>query len=119
MAMDIDALLEGGPSYGVIDAKDGFLLYGREGHEADFRALTAEVEASADGFEIIPLDTPGDSPDRLFIAPLAEAKSFSPPRGLEVQQRRIAALGGDIVADGLLRSITDQAVGPAGLGTCA
>ena len=80
MAMDIDALLEGGPSYGVVDTKDGFLLYGREGHEAEFRALTAEVEAFADGYEVIPLETPDDSPDRLFLAPLTEEKSFAPER---------------------------------------
>lgn len=80
MTMDIDALLEGGPSYGVVDAKDGFLLYGRAGHEAEFRALAAEVEASADRFEVIPLETPDDSPDRLFLAPLTEEKSFAPRR---------------------------------------
>ena len=77
--MDIDALLEGGPAYGVIDAKDGFLLYGRQGHEAEFRALAAEVEASADGFEVLPLKTGDDHCDRLFIAPLTEEKSFDPP----------------------------------------
>jgi hypothetical protein len=80
MAMDIDALLEGGPSYGVVDAKDGFLLFGREGHEAEFRALTAEVEAFADGYEVIALETPDDGPDRLFLAPLTEEKSFAPER---------------------------------------
>ena len=78
MALDIDALLEGGPSYGVVDAKDGFLLYGRVGHEAEFRALTAEMEAFADGYEVIPLETPDDAPGRLFLAPLAEEKSFAP-----------------------------------------
>ncbi|HEY0926736.1 hypothetical protein [Brevundimonas sp.] len=78
MTMDIDTLLEGGPSYGVIDAKDGYLLYGREGHEAAFRALAEEVEAAADGFEVIPLKDDEDRCDRLFIAPLAEEKSFAP-----------------------------------------
>jgi len=78
MALDIDALLEGGPSYGVIDAKDGFLLYGREGHEAAFRSLAAEVEARAEGFEVIPLKDNEDRCDRLFIAPLSEEKSFAP-----------------------------------------
>lgn len=78
MTMDINTLLEGGPSYGVIDAKDGFLLYGREGHEAAFRALAEEVEASADGFEVIPLTDDEDRCDRLFIAPLAEDRSFAP-----------------------------------------
>lgn len=78
MTMDIDTLLEGGPAYGVIDAKDGFLLYGREGHEAAFRTLAAEVEARADGFEVIPLLGEDDCCDRLFIAPLTEEKSFDP-----------------------------------------
>ncbi len=78
MTMDLNALLEGAPSYGVIDAKDGFLLYGREGHEEAFRSLAAEVEASADGFEVIPLKDDDDRCDRLFIAPLAEEKSFAP-----------------------------------------
>ena len=55
MTMDLNALLEGAPSYGVIDAKDGFLLYGRPGHEQEFTALAAEVEAAADDFEVIPL----------------------------------------------------------------
>ncbi|RYG79735.1 MAG: hypothetical protein EON59_15790 [Alphaproteobacteria bacterium] len=78
MALNIEALLEGAPAYGVIDAKDGFLLYGREGHEAEFNTLAAEVEASADGFEVIALKRDGDQCDRLFIAPLAEARSFAP-----------------------------------------
>lgn len=78
MTMDIDTLLEGGPSYGVIDARDGYLLYGREGHEAEFRSLAAEVEASADGYEVIPLKDEDDRCDRLFIAPLSEDKSFAP-----------------------------------------
>jgi uncharacterized protein related to proFAR isomerase len=78
MTMDLNALLEGAPSYGVIDAKDGFLLHARQGHEAEFRSLAAEVEASADGFEVIPLTDEEDQCDRLFIAPLAEEKSFAP-----------------------------------------
>jgi hypothetical protein len=77
MALDIDTLLEGGPSYGVVDAKDGFLLYGRQGHEAEFRALAAEVEASADRYDVISLTAGDNQPDRLFIAPL-EPKSFVP-----------------------------------------
>lgn len=78
MAMDIDTLLEGGPSYGVIDAKDGYLLYGRKGHEAEFLSLTNEVEASAEEFEVIPLRDDGDRCDRLFIARMSEEKSFAP-----------------------------------------
>ena len=78
MTVDLQALLEGAPFYGVIDAKDGFLLYGREGHEAEFSSLAAQVEASAQGFEVIPLKTEDDRCDRLFIAPLREDKSFAP-----------------------------------------
>ncbi len=77
MTVDIDTLLEGGPAYGVIDARDGYLLYGREGHEAEFQSLAAEVEASADGYEVIPLKDEADRCDRLFIAPLTEGKSFA------------------------------------------
>ena len=77
MTMDLNALLEGAPSYGVIDAKDGFLLHARQGHEAEFRSLAAEVEASADGFEVIPLTDEEDRCDRLFIALLVEEKSFA------------------------------------------
>lgn len=78
MTLDIDTLLEGGPAYGVIDARDGYLLYSREGHEAEFRSLAAEVEASAVGYEVIPLKDEADRCDRLFIAPLTEDKSFAP-----------------------------------------
>lgn len=78
MTLSIDTLLEGGPSYGVIDAKDGYLLHARQGHEAEFRSLAAEVEASAEGFEVIPLKDDEERCDRLFIAPLTEEKSFAP-----------------------------------------
>ena len=47
------------------------------GQRFSWSALAAEVEASADRFEVIPLSTDDDSPDRLFIAPL-EPKSFAP-----------------------------------------
>ena len=77
MARNLDTLLEGAPSYGVIDAKDGFLLYSRPGHEAEFDAVAAEVEAAADDFEVIPLKNEDDRCDRLFIAPLREEKSFA------------------------------------------
>ena len=77
MARNLDTLLEGAPSYGVIDAKDGFLLYSRSGHEAEFDAVAAEVEAVADDFEVIPLKNEDDRCDRLFIAPLREEKSFA------------------------------------------
>jgi hypothetical protein len=77
MTIDIDALLEGAPSYGVVDAKDGFLLYGRPGHEKAFEAVAAEVEAAAEGFDVVPLRNDDDRCDRLFIAPLREEKSFA------------------------------------------
>lgn len=80
MTMDIDTLLEGGPSYGVIDAKDGYLLHARQGHETEFRAIAEQVEAVADGYEVIPLTDDADRCDRLFIAPLSEEKSFTPRR---------------------------------------
>ena len=78
MTLDIDALLEGAPSYGVVDARDGFLLYGREGHEKEFNAIAAEIQAAADSYEVIALKTDDDHFDRLFIAPLAEDKSLEP-----------------------------------------
>jgi hypothetical protein len=78
MTVDIDTLLEGSPAYGVIDAKDGYLLHARQGHEAAFHALAEEVEASAEGYEVIPLKDDADRCDRLFIAPLTEEKSFAP-----------------------------------------
>lgn len=71
MTQPLHDILEGGPAYGVIDAKDGYLLFGREGHEAEFRAVVEQVQAAADNVEVIPLDTPGDAPDRVFIAPLS------------------------------------------------
>lgn len=72
MSHHLNTLLEGGPAYGVIDAKDGYLLFGREGHEAEFRSLAREVQANADGYEVIPLTDDDDRCDRLFIAPLPE-----------------------------------------------
>ncbi|MGA0545415.1 hypothetical protein ACO2Q1_09080 [Brevundimonas sp. VNH65] len=80
MALDLDELLEGAPSYGVIDARDGYLIYSRAGHQDAFDRLAAEIEASAGAFEVIPLREDGDRCDRLFIAPLNEGKSFAPRR---------------------------------------
>ncbi|MBU1326418.1 MAG: hypothetical protein KJ676_14400 [Alphaproteobacteria bacterium] len=71
MTQPLHDILEGGPAYGVIDAKDGYLLFGREGHEAEFRAVVEQVQAAANDVEVIPLDTPDDVPDRVFIAPLS------------------------------------------------
>lgn len=69
MTQPLHDILEGGPAYGVVDAKDGYLLFGREGHEAEFRAVVEQVQAAADDVEVIPLDTPDGVPDRVFIAP--------------------------------------------------
>jgi hypothetical protein len=78
MAMNFETLVEGAPAYGVVDARDGVVLYARAGHEAEFEALAAEViETAGDAFEVIPI---GDGPrcDRLFVAPLGEERSFDP-----------------------------------------
>ena len=78
MALDLQTLLEGAPAYGVVDARDGVVLFGRPGHEAEFEALAAEVlEASGEEFEVIVLTDAEDRCDRLFVAPV-EHKSVSP-----------------------------------------
>lgn len=80
MTLHLDTLLEGAPAYGVLDAKDGVVLFRRSGHEAEFKALAAEaVEAAGDEFDVIPLGDDGAGCDRLFIAPLKEDRSFDPP----------------------------------------
>lgn len=77
MPPDLDTLLEGSPAYGVIDARDGAVLYRRPGHEAEFNALAAEVlEASGDVYEAFPLNDDEAGFDRLFVAPLTEHRSF-------------------------------------------
>ena len=79
MALDLESLLEGSPAYGVVDARDGVVLYGRPGHEAAFAALAAEVlDASGDDFEVILLTDAAERCDRLFVGPVAEHKSFDP-----------------------------------------
>jgi hypothetical protein len=79
MALTLDTLLEGSPAYGVVDARDGVVLYGRDGHEAEFDILAAEVlGAAGETFEAIPLTDDAERCDRLFIAPLDETKSFDP-----------------------------------------
>lgn len=78
MAMNFETLVEGAPAYGVVDARDGVVLFARAGHEREFEALAAEVlQTAGDGFEVIPI---GDGPhcDRLFVAPLREERSFQP-----------------------------------------
>ena len=72
MTQPLHDILEGGPAYGVIDAKDGWLLFGRQGHEAEFRAVMEQVQAVAHDVEVIPLETPEDVPDRVFITPLPQ-----------------------------------------------
>lgn len=79
MALNLDTLLEGSPAYGVVDAKDGAVLFRRPGHEAAFDALAAEVlDASGEAFEAIPLTDDDQRCDRLFVAPLRESRSFDP-----------------------------------------
>ena len=79
MALDFETLLEGAPAYGVVDARDGVLLFGRPGHEAAFAALAAQVlDASGDDFEVIFLTDAAERCDRLFVAPTGEPKSFDP-----------------------------------------
>ena len=79
MALHLDTLLEGSPAYGVVDARDGVVLYRRDGHEAEFDALAAEVlDAAGEAFAVIPLTDAAERYDRLFIAPLDETKSFDP-----------------------------------------
>ena len=77
MALDIDILLEGAPAYGVLDAKDGVVLFRRAGHEREFDALQTEaIEAAGDDFEVIPLAGENADCDRLFIAPIRERRAF-------------------------------------------
>ncbi|MBA3999722.1 hypothetical protein [Brevundimonas sp.] len=77
MAHHLDTLLEGSPAYGVLDAKDGVVLFRRPGHEREFEALAAEtLERAGEEFEAIPLENEDAECDRLFIAPLVEHRSF-------------------------------------------
>lgn len=79
MTLHLDTLLEGSPSYGVLDAKDGVVLFRRQGHEAEFNAIAAEaIEAAGEDYVVIPLSDEGQQYDRLFIAPLDESRSFAP-----------------------------------------
>ncbi len=79
MTLDLDTLFEGSPAYGVIDARDGVVLFRRAGHEAAFAALAAEVlDAAGTDFEVISLTDDCERCDRLFVAPLREGRSFDP-----------------------------------------
>ena len=79
MALDLETLLEGSPVYGVVDTRDGAVLFRRPGHETAFDAMVIEaVGASGETFEAIPLTRDARGCDRLFIAPLGEHPSFRP-----------------------------------------
>ena len=78
-ALNFESLPEGAPAYGVMDAWDGVLLFGRPGHGAAFAALAAqELNASGDDFAVILLTDAAERCDRLFVAPASERKSFDP-----------------------------------------
>src|SRR5690606_16966555 len=53
-----------------------------------------------------------------YMRPMKDASTMH-LAPLEVQQRRVAALGRDVDADGLFGGVADQAVGAAGLGAGA
>ena len=92
MSASLDDLLEGGPAYGVLDAKDGVVLFRRPGFERAFEAVATEaVKLAGDEFEVIPL-TQGEDCDRLFIAPLHEARSFDPTDRGRMNRRSDRAL---------------------------
>lgn len=79
MAIHLESLLEGSPAYGVLDAKDGVVLYRRPGKEAVFEQVVADVIENADeSVTVIPLANDRNECDRLFIAPLEEERSFDP-----------------------------------------
>ena len=81
MSITIDNILEGAPAYGVLDARDGVVLFQRPGFEQEFSNLTAElIETVGGGFEVIPLKNGNAQCDRIFIAPLREERTFDPPR---------------------------------------
>lgn len=78
MTLNLDTLLEGAPAYGVLDARDGVVLFRRTGHEAAFDALAAEaIQAAGRDFDVIPLRNDKAECDRLFVIPL-EGRSFEP-----------------------------------------
>ncbi|MBD7942487.1 hypothetical protein [Brevundimonas guildfordensis] len=76
MSVLLHTLLEGSPAYGVIDAKDGFVLFRRSGFEDEFNAVAAEaILTLGDQCDLIPL-VKGDDCERLFIAPLKGKPKF-------------------------------------------
>jgi len=77
MPLDLHTLLEGSPAYGVVDARDGVVLFRRSGHEAAFEAMAAEVlDAAGTEFEVISLTDDCERCDRLFVAPLRQDGAF-------------------------------------------
>ena len=81
MTLHLTTLLEGSPSYGVLDAKDGVVLFRRPGHEAAFSVVAMEaMQAAGVEFTVIPISDESQQCDRLFIVPLEEDRSFSPDR---------------------------------------
>ena len=79
MPTRLKSLLEGAPAYGVLDAKDGVLLFRRSGFEEEFEEVVAEVvDAAGDEYEVISITNCNSECDRLFIAPLDEERSFDP-----------------------------------------
>lgn len=77
MTLHLSTLLEGSPSYGILDAKDGVVLFRRQGHEKAFDAIAAEaMEAAGEEFTVIAIGDGHHKCDRLFIAPLEEERSF-------------------------------------------
>lgn len=80
MPIHLDTPLEGSPAYGVLDAKDGVVLFRRSGFEDEFNELATEaIETLSDQCEVVPLIKDDDC-DRLFIGPLKEGRSFDPSR---------------------------------------
>jgi len=78
MSLDLNSLLDGSPSYGVVYAKDGVLLFRRHGHEAAFRAIAANAMRHAgEDFTITTICDSEHQCDRLFIATLDEDRSFA------------------------------------------
>ncbi len=80
MAMPLDTFFEGSPAHGVLDAKDGVLLFRRSGHEDEFEELvTQALTTLRDWCDVIPMTNAENECDRLFIAP-KEERSFNRSR---------------------------------------
>ncbi len=80
MAKRFDTLLEGSPAYGVLDAKDGVLLFRRPGYGDEFDQLvTQALTTLRDWCNATPMTNAEDDCDRFFIA-AKEERSFDPSR---------------------------------------